>query len=73
MPTKGKEKKRDADDLALKDFGVEYAASGRVMCAGCQIKIPKAEVRIKKTVYDTEVGMKFGGHALWHHVDCLLN
>ena len=61
--TKCKGKKHDADDLVLKDFGVEYSASGRAMCAGCQIKIPKDEVRIKKTVYDTEVGMKFGGQA----------
>lgn len=27
-------------------------------------------MRIKKVVHDTEVGMKFGGQALWHHVEC---
>lgn len=75
MPTaKGKGKKRGAaastSSMILKDFGVEYSASGRATCAGCQIKILKDVVRIKKTVYDTEVGMKYGGQALWHHVDC---
>lgn len=72
--SKGKGKKRGAggssDSMILKDFGVEYSASGRATCAGCQIKILKDAVRIKKTVYDTEVGMKFGGQAIWHHVDC---
>jgi hypothetical protein len=68
---KGKGKKRSAaENAALKDFGVEYAASGRAVCCGCAIKIMKDDVRIKKTVYDTEVGMKFGGQALWHHVEC---
>lgn len=37
---------------------------------GCQNKIMKDDVRIKKTDYTTEVGMKFGGQALWHHVAC---
>lgn len=54
----------------LNDFGVEYAKSGRAACAACFIKISKDELRIKKTVYDTEVGMKFGGQAIWHHVEC---
>lgn len=30
----------------------------------------KNEVRIRKTVFDTEVGMKYGGQPLWHHVEC---
>lgn len=30
----------------------------------------KEDIRIKKIVFDTEVGMKFGGQALWHHVNC---
>lgn len=68
---KGKGKKRSAEQsMALKDFGVEYAASGRAMCRGCEIKILKDEVRIKKVDYTTEVGMKYGGQALWHHVEC---
>lgn len=69
---KGKGKKRAAasSSKALKDFGVEYAKSGRAACPACFLKISKDEIRIKKTVYDTEVGMKFGGQALWHHVEC---
>lgn len=34
------------------------------------MKISKDEVRIKKVVHDTEIGMKFGGQAIWHHVEC---
>lgn len=74
-----KGKKRGAESTAsdkglsaalLNDFGVEYAKSGRATCAACFIKISKDEIRIKKTAYDTEVGMKFGGQAIWHHVEC---
>lgn len=57
-------------DAATKDFGVEYAASSRAECRGCEIKISKGEVRIKKTLFDTEIGMKFGGQASWHHYEC---
>lgn len=71
-----KGKKRPADtsakmtDAASKDFGIEYAVSSRAECRGCQIKIAKGEVRIKKVVYDTEVGMKYGGQATWYHYEC---
>lgn len=73
---KGKGKKRGADSdakamaMLMKDFGIEYAVSGRAGCAGCHQKIPKDEVRIKKVVHDTEVGMKYGGQAVWHHTEC---
>ncbi|CAB3243872.1 unnamed protein product [Arctia plantaginis] len=70
---KGKATKRNADDAsasALKDFQIEYAKSSRASCRHCEIKICKDEVRIAKTVYDTEVGMKYGGQPLWHHVKC---
>lgn len=68
---KGKGKKRTAEQsMALKDFGVEYASSGRAVCRGCEIKILKDEVRVKKVDYTTEVGMKFGGQAMWHHAEC---
>lgn len=74
---KGKGKKREADagmskaqSQLINDFGVEYAKSGRAMCAGCEIKIIKDEVRIKKIAHDTEIGMKFGGQSIWHHVEC---
>lgn len=74
--SKGKKgKKRSADDsntAALKDFGIEYSKSSRAECVGCNNKIMKEDIRIKKTVYDTEVGMKFGGQALWHHLECFV-
>lgn len=73
---KSKSKKRPADtiakmtDVASKDFGIEYAVSARAECRGCEIKIPKGEVRIKKIDYNSEVGMKYGGQAMWHHYEC---
>lgn len=76
--SKGKGKKRANGDTKtsissaylLNDFGVEYSASGRATCPGCVQKIPKDVVRIKKVLHDTEIGMKFGGQASWHHVEC---
>ncbi|KAH8362007.1 hypothetical protein KR084_000200 [Drosophila pseudotakahashii] len=66
-----KAKKRSiAFNIALKDFGIEYAKSSRSTCRGCEQKINKDQVRLRKTVYDTEVGMKYGGQPLWHHLDC---
>nr|XP_023025730.1 poly [ADP-ribose] polymerase [Leptinotarsa decemlineata] len=55
---------------ALKDFTIEYAKSGRALCRGCEQKILKDEVRISKKDFDTEVGRKYGGQDLWHHVTC---
>ncbi|KAH8234048.1 hypothetical protein KR032_007804 [Drosophila birchii] len=63
-------KRLKADSVALKDFGVEYAKSGRSSCRGCEQRICKDQVRVRKTVYDTEVGMKYGGQPLWHHLEC---
>lgn len=77
--SKGKKgKKRSADEAsssnaALKDFGIEYSKSSRAECVGCNNKIMKDDVRVKKTVYDTEVGIKFGGQALWHHLECFVS
>lgn len=36
----------------------------------CFHSIVTDEVRIKKVSHDTEIGMKFGGQAIWHHVEC---
>jgi hypothetical protein len=65
---KGKKRAADDDDEAgpskaaiLRDFGVEYSKSSRAACAGCGSNIMANEVRVKKTDYTTEVGMKFGG------------
>lgn len=54
----------------MKDFGIEYSRSSRAECVGCQNKIMKEDVRVKKVVFDTEVGFKFGGQPLWHHLEC---
>lgn len=76
-PSKGKKgKKRAAEPegsvplSVVNDFGVEYSKSSRAECVGCHNKIFKDDLRVKKTVYDTEVGAKFGGQALWHHLSC---
>lgn len=76
--SKKRKGKKSSDDagvsksmaILINDFGIENAKSGRATCAGCHLKISKDEVRIKKTLHDTEVGMKFGGQAVWHHVEC---
>ncbi|KAM3962867.1 poly-(ADP-ribose) polymerase [Aphomia sociella] len=72
--TKGKKRKASKTSQAasgnLKDFAVEYSKSSRATCKHCEIKICKGEVRICKIVFDTEVGAKFGGQPLWHHVKC---
>ncbi|CAG9815963.1 unnamed protein product [Phaedon cochleariae] len=71
-----KGKKRAADpslklkQQALQDFEVQYSKSGRAMCQGCEIKILKDEVRISKKDFDTEIGRKYGGQPMWHHVNC---
>lgn len=58
--------------MVLKDFGIEYSKSGRAICRACEIKIVKEDIRIRKTVYDTGVGMKDGRQPLWHHADCFV-
>ncbi|RZB77497.1 poly-(ADP-ribose) polymerase [Asbolus verrucosus] len=72
---KGKGKKRDASAVAAKkaalgDFKMEYAKSGRATCRGCEQKIMKEEVRISKKDFETEVGRKYGGQDMWHHLTC---
>ncbi|KAJ0180031.1 hypothetical protein K1T71_004622 [Dendrolimus kikuchii] len=62
--------KEEIASSALKDFKIEYSKSSRATCRHCEIKICKDEVRICKVVYDTEVGSKYGGQPLWHHVKC---
>ncbi|XP_064542209.1 poly [ADP-ribose] polymerase isoform X3 [Drosophila montana] len=63
-------KRSKSEQEALKDFGIEYSKSGRATCRGCELKISKDEVRVFKTVYDTEIGMKYGGQKVWHHLEC---
>ncbi|KAM8703187.1 hypothetical protein ACLKA7_007896 [Drosophila subpalustris] len=70
VESKSGKKRSKQEQQAIKDFGIEYAKSGRAACRGCELKINKDEVRVSKTVYDTEVGMKYGGQKLWHHLEC---
>lgn len=70
MESKSGKKRSKEEQQAVKDFGIEYAKSGRAACRGCELKINKDEVRVCKTVFDTEVGMKYGGQKLWHHLEC---
>ncbi|XP_017873447.1 PREDICTED: poly [ADP-ribose] polymerase [Drosophila arizonae] len=63
-------KRSKAEQAALKDFSIEYSKSSRAGCRGCELKINKDEIRVSKTVYDTEVGMKYGGQKVWHHLEC---
>ncbi|CAH1168782.1 unnamed protein product [Phyllotreta striolata] len=71
---KGKKRANDSSvklkKEALKDFRIEYAKSGRAMCRGCEQKILKDEVRISKKDFDTDIGKKYGGQDMWHHVAC---
>ncbi|CAH2012006.1 unnamed protein product [Acanthoscelides obtectus] len=40
------------------------------MCRGCEQKVLKEEIRISKKDYETDVGAKYGGQDMWHHVQC---
>lgn len=71
-PKKGK-KRGTVEVNTFKDFGIEYAKTSRATCRGCEQKILKGQVRIQKTVFDTEVGMKYGGQPLWHHLECFVH
>lgn len=57
---KGKKRAASTDEpsgkAALNDFAIEYSKSSRATCVGCKNKIMKEGIRIKKTVFDTEVG-----------------
>ncbi|KAF5305635.1 hypothetical protein FQR65_LT07716 [Abscondita terminalis] len=70
-----KGKKRDAKAVAskksaLKDFIIEYSKSSRALCRGCEQKIMKEEIRISKKDFETDVGKRYGGQDMWHHVSC---
>ena len=66
---KGKKRKAASNDR-LKDFGVEYAKSGRSTCAGCGSMVTKGEIRVIYINHESEVGVRFGGQAISHHVTC---
>lgn len=70
-----KGKKREASDAAskksaLKDYVLEYAKSGRATCRGCELKILKDEIRISKKDFESDIGKRYGGQDMWHHLNC---
>ncbi|KAK5642117.1 hypothetical protein RI129_008284 [Pyrocoelia pectoralis] len=69
---KGKKRPGEAaaKKLALKDFIVEYSKSSRALCRGCQQKIIKDEIRISKKDFESDVGKRYGGQDMWHHLSC---
>ncbi|XP_066147801.1 poly [ADP-ribose] polymerase [Euwallacea fornicatus] len=73
--TKGKKRPADKEaakskQLALKDFVIEYAKSGRSTCKGCEQKILMGEVRVSKKDYESDVSRQIGGVNQWHHLTC---
>lgn len=70
LASQSKKRPAPSTSIVLNDFGVEYSKSSRAECVGCRSKIMKELIRVKKVVYHTEVGMKFGGQPFWHHLDC---
>lgn len=56
--------------MPLKDFVIEYSKSSRATCRGCEQKIMKEEIRISKKDFETDVGKRYGGQDMWHHVTC---
>ncbi|KAK7863506.1 hypothetical protein R5R35_009060 [Gryllus longicercus] len=70
-PAKGKGKgKKRAGPGGIADFSIEYSKSSRATCRGCEQKIMKAKVRVSKKDYESDIGKRYGGQDLWHHVDC---
>ncbi|XP_028137799.2 poly [ADP-ribose] polymerase isoform X1 [Diabrotica virgifera virgifera] len=72
---KGKKRAQDKIDAklkkeALEDFRIEYSKSGTAACGECDQEILENEVRISKKDYERDVGKKYGGQDLWHHVTC---
>lgn len=72
-----KGKKRPADKieqqskkLALKDYSIENAKSGRAICKGCEQKILKDEIRVSKKEYESDIARRIGGADQWHHLTC---
>lgn len=67
---KGKKRASGASTGGLGDFTIEYSKSSRATCRGCEQKIMKEEVRISKKDFETDVGKRYGGQDMWHHVEC---
>ncbi|KRT82026.1 hypothetical protein AMK59_5757, partial [Oryctes borbonicus] len=70
VPPKKGAKRNAATMVGLQDYKVEYSKSGRASCRGCEQKILKDQIRISKKDFETEVGRRYGGQDLWHHLTC---
>lgn len=56
----------------ITNFGIEYSTSNEDNCFICKEKIFRNEIRIKKTIYDSEVAAQFGKELLWNHMHCFV-
>lgn len=60
------------DPADITNFGIEYATSNDDNCFFCKEQILRNEIRIKKTVYDTDIAARFGKEILWNHMHCFV-
>lgn len=60
------------DPAAITNYGIEYSTSNDDACHVCNEKIPRNELRIKKIVYDSDIGVQFGKEILWNHLHCFI-
>jgi hypothetical protein len=66
---KAEEKPKPTDP---ESYSVEYSSSSEDFCTFCNEIILRNEIRIKKVVYDSKVGVEFGREILWHHLHCFV-
>lgn len=53
-------------------FGIEYSTSNEGLCKECNDTIFYNEIRVKTTIYDSEIASKFGKEIQWHHLHCFV-
>lgn len=60
------------DPAAITNYGIEYSTSNDDACHVCSEPICRNELRIKKIVFDTDIGVQFGKEILWNHLHCFI-
>lgn len=60
------------DPADITNYGIEYSTSNDDYCFVCKEQIFRNELRIKKTVYDSDVAAQFGKEILWNHMHCFV-
>ena len=60
----------DPDDIS--NYGIEYSTTNDDKCAVCKEEILRNEIKIKKTVYDTEIADQFGKEIQLNHMHCFV-